>query len=94
MADRVEHAFLPAAERLIPDGTRVLAAVSGGADSVALLHLLHRLAGRRALDVQVAHLDHGLRPGSRADRRFVEQLARRLELPLIAARREVSALRR
>ncbi len=94
MADRVELAFLPAAERLIPDGTRVLAAVSGGADSVALLHLLHELAGRRAVGVQVAHLDHGLRRGSRTDRRFVEQLARRLELPCIAARREVSALRR
>ena len=94
MADRVELAFLRAAERLVPDGTRVLAAVSGGADSVALLHLLHEFAGRRAVGVQVAHLDHGLRRGSRTDRRFVEQLARQLELPCIAARREVSALRR
>ena len=94
MADRVELAFLRAAKRLIPDGTRVLAAVSGGADSVALLHLLHEVAGRRALGIQVAHLDHGLRRGSRTDRRFVERLARRLLLPCIAARREVSALRR
>ena len=94
MADRVELAFLRAAKRLIPDGTRVLAAVSGGADSVALLHLLHEVGGRRGLGVQVAHLDHGLRRGSRTDRRFVERLARRLALPCIAARREVSALRR
>ncbi len=94
MADRVELAFRRAAVRLIPDRTVVLAAVSGGADSVALLHLLHKFAGRRAVHVQVAHLDHGLRRGSRTDRRFVEQLARRLELPCIAARREVSALRR
>jgi len=94
MADRVELAFRRVAERLIPDGTEVLAAVSGGADSVALLHLLHELARRRAVGIQVAHLDHGLRRGSRTDRRFVEALARRLELPCIAARREVSALRR
>ena len=47
MADRVELAFLRAAKRLIPDGTRVLAAVSGGADSVALLHLLREVGGRR-----------------------------------------------
>ena len=94
MADRVELAFRRAALRLIPDRTEVLVAVSGGADSVALLHLLHKFAGRRAMGVQVAHLDHALRRGSRTDRRFVEQLARRLALPCIADRREVSALRR
>ena len=94
MADRVEIAFRRAAERLIPDGTELLAAVSGGADSVALLHLLHGFARRRAVGVRVAPLDHGLRRGSRTDRRFVEDLARRLELPCIADRREVQHLRR
>ncbi len=94
MADRVELAFRLAASRLIPDGTRVLAAVSGGADSVALLHLLRDYARRRGVSIQLAHLDHGLRRGSRSDRRFVEELARRLELPCIADRREVSVLRR
>ena len=41
-SDRVELAFRRAALRLIPDRGSVLAAVSGGADSVALLHLLVR----------------------------------------------------
>lgn len=51
-------------------------AVSGGRDSVALLHGLHALGFRR---LTVIHLDHGLRgAASRADARFVERLAKRL----------------
>lgn len=94
MADRVELVFLEAAGRLIPREAHVLAAVSGGGDSVALLHLLERIAASRAPRVTVAHLDHGLRRGSRADRVFVERLARSLSLPIVSDRREVTALRR
>jgi len=69
-------------------------AVSGGGDSIALLHLTQRLAVRRRLHLTVAHLDHALRRGSGADRRFVEQAAADLSLPIITDRRPVSALRR
>jgi tRNA(Ile)-lysidine synthase len=56
-----------------PKRRRYLAGVSGGADSVALLHLLHRHGFR---DVVVCHLDHGLRGrASAGDARFVEKLA-------------------
>ena len=48
-------------EGLFRPGDRVLAAVSGGPDSVALLHLLVRLKPELGLDVGVAHYDHGLR---------------------------------
>lgn len=72
----------------------MLVAVSGGGDSVALLHLLARWAPRRELTLVVAHLDHGLRPRSSTDRRFVETLARRLGLDYRAERREVERLRR
>ena len=48
-------------ERLFTPGDRVLVAVSGGPDSVALLHLLVRLAPELGLDLGVAHFDHGLR---------------------------------
>jgi tRNA(Ile)-lysidine synthase len=67
---------------LFRPGDRVLVAVSGGPDSVALLHLLVRLGPELGLDLGVAHYDHGLRGAdSRADAHFVTDLARGLNLP-------------
>src|SRR2546426_397602 len=57
-------------------------AVSGGADSVALLHLLHELAPAWRLTLHVLHVDHGLRPDSAADGRFVRELGERLGVPV------------
>jgi len=63
---------------LISKKKRLLVAVSGGADSVALLHLLLE-AGYKNL--VVAHFDHGLRGGTaNADARFVGRLAAKLSL--------------
>lgn len=45
----------------------MLAAVSGGGDSMALVHLLAEVASTRALDLHAAHFDHALRPGSGAE---------------------------
>jgi tRNA(Ile)-lysidine synthase len=94
VADAVEIAFHRAARALVPERTHVLVAVSGGGDSVALLHLLHRFAAKRRIDLSVAHLDHALRPGSAADRKFVLRLAESLELPCFAERRPVRPARR
>jgi tRNA(Ile)-lysidine synthase len=68
---------------LIPPGARVLVAVSGGADSTALLQALVRLSeGGRAFSLEVAHLDHGLRGEESAeDARFVAEMAATLGLP-------------
>jgi len=65
------------------DGVRNLGvAVSGGADSVCLLHALAELAPRYRLRLSVLHLDHGLRGAeSRADAEFVRALAQSLGLP-------------
>lgn len=93
MADKVELQFRKAAERLVPEGSSVLAAVSGGGDSVALLYLLVRMSVSRSLDITVAHLDHGTRRGSTADRRFVERLASKMSLRCISDRRSVPDLR-
>jgi tRNA(Ile)-lysidine synthase len=59
---------------------RVIVAVSGGADSVALLLALDELllSSRLAVSLTVAHLDHGLRASSREDARWVEELAYKL----------------
>lgn len=60
----------------------VVVAVSGGADSVFLLHALHALAPRWRLRLQVAHLNHGWRgPEARADAAFVAAIAQRLGWP-------------
>ena len=79
---------------LIPPGTRVLAAVSGGADSVALaLALSHLSAGHDFSLAGVAHLNHGLRGGEAdADQAFVRALAARLAVPFVTARVDVAAL--
>lgn len=94
MADRVELAFRRAAQKLLPRGSTVVAAVSGGGDSVALLHLMVRYAAGQPLRITVAHLDHALRRGSAGDRRFVERMAARLGLPCISDRRSVASLKR
>jgi len=62
---------------LFGPGTRVVVAVSGGPDSVCLLHILYLLSSRWRLGLEVAHFEHGLRGReSRDDARFVEKLAR------------------
>ena len=74
-------------------GARVLVAVSGGGDSVALLRLLAALAPGRGWSLAVATLDHGLRgEESAADRRFVEELAAELGLPCRSGETGSSAL--
>ena len=69
-------------QRLLSGGDRVLVAVSGGPDSVALLHLLCELRDRFALHLEVAHLQHGIRgEEAKEDATFVAALAEFLELP-------------
>jgi tRNA(Ile)-lysidine synthase len=64
-------------------GDRVIAAVSGGADSVALLNLLLELRAELGIVLSVAHVNHKLRAEeSDADARFVAELAKRHELEL------------
>ncbi len=63
-------------------GDRVVVAVSGGADSVCLLEMLHELGDELGIELFVAHFDHGLRPDDdEAETRFVKSLAASLDLP-------------
>ncbi len=67
---------------LVSFGDRVLVAVSGGPDSVALLHLLHELKDEFDLHLEVAHLQHGIRgEEAKEDARFVAELTESLKLP-------------
>jgi tRNA(Ile)-lysidine synthase len=90
----LHHRIVDALRRLAPGGphTRVLVALSGGADSVALLHILRDLDGEVTL-AGAAHLHHGLR-GADADEdeQFCGALAARLDLPFVSERVDVAAL--
>ena len=78
VADRAARALAAAGVPL--PGDAVAVAVSGGADSLALLHALRTLAGPRGWRLHVVTVDHGLRQGSAADAAFVAGHARELGL--------------
>ncbi|HET9050358.1 MAG TPA: tRNA lysidine(34) synthetase TilS [Candidatus Dormibacteraeota bacterium] len=63
-------------------GERVVVACSGGPDSTALVDALARLAPPREIDLVVAHVDHGLRPGGGAEADAVADLAAARGLPV------------
>ena len=64
-----------------PAGTTYLAAVSGGADSVAMLSALASIQDR-AFDLRCIHVEHGIRPEaeSRGDAEFVKGLCRQFDI--------------
>ena len=74
------------------EGKGVLAAVSGGADSLCLLFLLKALQSRLGLNLQVAHMDHGLRPSSAAEADWVKELCERLQLPYFCQRTDIGQM--
>ncbi len=81
--------------RMFDPGQRVGVAVSGGADSVCLLHVLSRLGPQWDLRLTVLHFNHRLRgEESEADAAFVAELARRLDLPFRLQVADVRALAR
>ena len=72
--------------------TVVVVGVSGGADSVCLLHALTQLAAHWHCQLHVAHLDHALRPESTQEAAFVAQLAATWQLPYSTQRLTPGAL--
>lgn len=78
--------------RMLPPGSRVTAAVSGGADSAALLHFLCGLRREKGLDLTACHVNHLLRgEESQRDEDFVRSLCRDWQVPLQVFREDVSA---
>ncbi len=75
------------ARKLFRRGEKILVAISGGLDSMMLLHLLHQLAPQFGWKLFVAHFNHQLRGrASDADERFVQKTATTLGLPFRAGR--------
>lgn len=69
--------------KMLTEGERLICAVSGGADSVALLFAMYLLAPKLGIILEAAHYNHGLRGAeSDEDARFVEVLCDRLDIPV------------
>ncbi len=83
-------ATLPLNRTLLRPGERLCVAVSSGADSTALLLMLHEQAAALGIGVSAAHLHHGIR-GEDADEdvNFLRELCERLDLPLHVERTDV-----
>ena len=76
---------------MLPRGSRAAVAVSGGPDSVCLLHVLLELAPAFGVSLSVAHLNHQLRGAeSDEDERFVAGLAARFGLPFYRASADIA----
>lgn len=72
-------------------GQALVAGLSGGPDSAALVEALASLRRERGFTLVAAHLDHGLRRAARADAAFCEELCARLSVPLELGREDVKA---
>lgn len=75
---------------LPPEGASVLAAVSGGADSIALLHMVKSLAGGRLGRIGVVHINHNLRSSAARDERFITLLCKLWGIELYVASTDVT----
>ena len=83
-----------AAHGLFQAGDRVVVAVSGGPDSMALLHALWELRDRLGLTLEVAGVDHGLRPEASRELDLVRERAAALGLPFFALAVDAAGARR
>ena len=80
LAQRFEDHLI--SSRLLPQGTSVTLALSGGLDSVVLLHLMMQIEEKRDFRLSAAHFDHRMRQGSESDARWVVALCESLGVPL------------
>ncbi len=77
--------------KMLSPGERLLVACSGGADSVALFHLLREIAPHTRIRLSLIHFDHALRPGSAKDLKFVQKLAQCFNVPFYGAKQKPQA---
>lgn len=81
------------AGRLVNRGDAVLAGLSGGADSVCLVHFLRYLSREKHFALAAVHVNHGLRgKDALADQRFCKQLCKELEIPFFCEKVNVKKL--
>lgn len=79
-------------ERLLEPGDHVILAVSGGKDSMAMLHVLHGLSGRMDFTLSAAHMNHNLRGAeARRDAEFVSRYCAEHGIPCTVKEADVTA---
>ena len=71
---------------MVLPGSRILVAVSGGADSMCLLEVLRELKTRMKFEIRVLHVHHGLRESADRDLHYVSEFCRKVEIPFKAVR--------
>ncbi len=92
---KIEEKVLSTIKRfsLIEPNETVLCAVSGGPDSVALLHILKALSEKLKITLQAAHFNHGLRDSEAdKDENFVKNICKELSIPLTVGRENIKKL--
>lgn len=89
----LEQLVLKSLEKLgVENGSRVGVAVSGGVDSMTLLHCLCNLRAQMNILITVYHMEHGIRAESESDMRFVMAQCEKLNVPCVVGRADVPTL--
>jgi tRNA(Ile)-lysidine synthase len=83
---RAQFARFAHHKQLVKPGDRVLVAVSGGIDSMVLLHLFKSCAPTLGVNVQAAHFNHAMRAASAADAEWLGGVCEAWQIPLIVKR--------
>ncbi|WP_155820598.1 tRNA lysidine(34) synthetase TilS, partial [Limnohabitans sp. Rim47] len=78
--------------QLVQDGELILAAVSGGPDSLAMLEILYELKDEFNYQLHVVHLNHKLRKEAKDEAEFVRQFAKSHEIPATILEYDIPAL--
>lgn len=76
---------------MIDAGDLVAVGVSGGADSVCLLHIMWRLSKERSFRIIAVHIDHGVRAEAAGDAAHVERLCREMDIPFFLHRTDMNS---
>jgi len=79
-------------EGMLDAGHRVLVGVSGGPDSICLLHVLNERSAEWGIELNVVHVNHGLREEAAEEAAFVEQVCQGLRIPFFCRKIDAAAL--
>jgi tRNA(Ile)-lysidine synthase len=89
LVDRVSAQIAP----LLPERSKIMVGLSGGIDSVVLLHLLHHLSARFSWQLSALHVHHGISRNAGQWAQFCADLCERLHIPLNIEHVDISPLR-